>query len=131
MNTSSDASRRPPTATGERSTLPAIDDAYRQVVRAAAGGEHLRRMTERCLVRVDALVARGTERASRAPSLRRDLHRLAGATAAVGLPSLAATLRALQQAYERPGAPGLLPGLWGECAAASLAARGALAAEAS
>lgn len=105
---------------------PALDEEYREMVRGAAGDEHLREMTERCLARVDALVSEATERAPGATALRRELHRLVGGTAAVGLPSLAASLRALEQAYRRPGAPELPSGLWDGCRAAALAARAAL-----
>jgi HPt (histidine-containing phosphotransfer) domain-containing protein len=126
---SSDSSPRRRTAIDERSATPALDEAYRQVVRAAAGAEHLRQLTERCLARVDALGSEAAEHASGAPLQGRELHRVAGATAAVGLPSLAAALRALEEAYERPGSPELLSVLWDRCRAAALAVRAALSAE--
>ena len=108
-----------------------LDIAYRQVVRGAAGEDYLRRMTETCLSAVEALGRRDAPAMASDADLVRELHRLAGGTAAVGLAALAASLRALENSCQSRLQPGELDSLWQSCRASVQDCRAALSSEGS
>ena len=108
-----------------------LDIPYRQVVRSAAGDDYLRRMTEACLSAAEALGRRDAQPMPADAELVRELHRLAGGTAAVGLAALAASLRALERSYQARCQPGELASLWQSCRAKAQDCRAALPSEGS
>ncbi len=110
---------------------PPLNEEFRQAVRAAAGTAYLRGMTDRCLDGVDALIPEAMSVPAGTPQLVRELHRLAGGTAAIGLPGLAGSLRALEHAYQDSCEPALLRGLWERCRASAQECRAALSSEGS
>jgi len=114
-----------------RSAKATLDIAYRQVVRSAAGDDYLRRMTETCLRAVEALGRRDAQPTAADANLGRELHRLAGGTAAVGLAALAASLRALENSCQSRLQPGELDSLWQSCRASVQDCRAALSSEGS
>lgn len=105
-----------------------LDAEYRKMVSDAAGQPYLDSMTADCLQQVQAFIdsqpAPGEE--TRSPA-----HRLAGGTATVGLPSVAAALKALEKACATPPADDAWQALLAGCAASLQAAQAALEAEAS
>lgn len=108
-----------------------IDVPYRREVRAAAGREHLQSMTEQCLGAVEVLATREKATTRKSPELVRELHRLAGGTAAVGLCALASSLRALEKSYAAGSDPAVLQELWARCRGSAQASRAALGSEGS
>lgn len=110
-----------------RLTHAIFDLPYRQEVRAAAGDEYLRAMTRQCLDAVEALVARDVAAGTGDAELVRELHRLAGGTAAVGLCALAATLRQLEALHRDGGDAARARALWDRCRADAQSCREALA----
>jgi HPt (histidine-containing phosphotransfer) domain-containing protein len=107
----------------------AFDEEYRKTVRAAAGQGYLRAMTERCLMSVNVLASGAIVSAPSSPELVRELHRLAGGTAAIGLPALSASLRALERAYQEHSDSALIDQSWQRCRACVQACGKALSAE--
>lgn len=101
------------------------------MVRTAAGSEYLQAMTARCLASVNTLASDPVGGAAGTPQLVRELHRLAGGTGAVGLPVLAASLRALEHAYQSACEPALLADLWERCRSSAQACGAALSDEGS
>lgn len=104
-----------------------LDPDYRKMVSDAAGVPYLDNMTQECLQPVQALLA---EQPALDEALRSRAHRLAGGTATVGLPALAAALKALEKACSSHTQPEAAP-LYAACHERLAEVYSALAAEAS
>lgn len=104
-----------------------LDHDYRKMVSDAAGVPYLDNMTQECLQSVQALLQ---EQPALGEALRSRAHRLAGGTATVGLPAVAASLKALEKTCSAQPEADAAP-LYADCQARLAEVYEALAAEAS
>lgn len=81
------------------SATAVLDTEYRKMVSDAAGEAYLDTMTADCLQQVQSFI---TLRPQAGEATRSQAHRLAGGTATVGLPALAAALKAMEKACGAP-----------------------------
>ncbi len=109
-------------------TTAVLDNEYRKMVSDAAGDAYLDTMTTECLAAVQSLLA---QTLAPGEDVRARAHRLTGGTATVGLPALAASLRAIESACKTPGDPAAWEGLQAQAQARLAEAYAALDAEAS